>query len=370
MLNIIENFFSNKCYVLLEPSFLTELVETARKKVSSFSKLSEISDIYPTTFSTYKNSKERAISFSKLAILLDISQLKLFKDHILSVRTSRSGYNLSSKILFNDKSWKIFDKWDHYLLGVLASDGHVFNSNFYFRQTIKDVEFSAVQIFTLFNLVKKIHYNDKKIHFYITEDKSSRYGGPQNKIIFSSAPFNIFLSDILSMKFDTNYSIPFWLDSNKSYAYSWLGGLTDGDGSVIHSYDKKYNRFISRWDICNGAIEPLISIKNLLEIFFGEIKSNPNLGSKGKYVFNVGTMKNLSKLLPSILPTIVIERKRKKIIQLLDYLNDKGFGIKIDKKQRTTRNPIMDDVVRFLEENSWLKKLTNYERLETYGEIL
>ena len=78
----------------------------------------------------------------------------------------------------------------------------------------------------------------------------------------------------------------------------------------------------------------------------------------------------MSKYFSDILPYIFIERKRERIIQALDYFKDRGHKVKIPKKQRNTRHPKMDEIVEFLKDEKYLKKLVNWHRLETFGKTI
>lgn len=369
MLKTLEDNFGNKLYITLKPEILKELVETARNKTQSYVELARLCNCHSTQFCSYRRGIKRATNYKMISKLVKIGNYSIKKEDILGIIRTCRGYDLKGNLIFMEKPWKIFDEWDHYLLGCLASDGYVGKGNFYFRQTIKDVEFSALQIFTLYNLVKKIH--SKKIHFYIYPDSSKRFGGVQNRMIFSSILLEIFFNKILDLRFDTDYNAPSWFSYDNSNIYAWLAGLTDGDGYIVNNYNKKWNYDRWNWRLFNGNINPFYAIKDLLEKIYNiQINSRPRLDTKNKYIFSLGSMEILSKFLPKILPYIVIRRKRERIIQAIDHLNKKGFDIKIPENQRTTRNPIMGEVVRFLKERNLIEKLVNWEELESYGKNL
>jgi len=304
-------------------------------------------------------------SIDRIMKLLEITNTVLDKNDFAYVQRKGSGYRMPANLIFSENPWSILNDWDYYVLGAIATDGSIHKSNIYFKISPKDVEFSAAYLFNLTNFAEKIH--QQRVHLYVGLDKSKRLGGPMNSITLGSKGFIIFLQKILSLSLKTNYNVPNF-DSEKYSLYSWLGGLTDGDG-YIWRHKNEYGLYWF-WDVSNGNIEPLKRIKLFLDDSVVKTFREPSFQGKGKYSLRITNMRFCSIFFPKILPYIIIERKRKRIIQALDYLSDKGFDIKVPEKQRNTRNPIMDNVVVFLREREWLTKLQNYEKLETYGEIL
>lgn len=187
------------------------------------------------------------------------------------LKLQRHKYILPACLLFLKNPPSIFDSWDNYLLGSIASDGCVFNNTIFFHINPEDVEFSAIQVYTLAKLGEKIH--DQDTHISIGIDKGKGWGKPTTMVALSSIMLITFFERILKVKFGTNYSIPYWLFENEIAIYPWLAGLIDGDGYIWRSKDK----YREKWflDIYNGNDEPLLNLKRLINQHISPSNSRP-----------------------------------------------------------------------------------------------
>lgn len=365
MLNKITEIFGEKgSYIALRPDVMRKLIVESRKKFQSYNELGKFLGCSDTYLCQYKRNKSVAVSIDKIIKLLKINNIILTESDFNYIQRSRSGYRMPLEIIFSEKQWSILDDWDHYILGAIATDGCVYKGNIYFKISPKDVEFSAVQIYNLVKLAEKIH--QQHVNIYVGIDRGKRLGEPTTSVTLGSISLILFLQKVLVLNFSTDYNIPGWFDSNSEFVYSWLAGVTDGDVDIWRDKNKYGSYWF--WRISNGAINSLENIKLLLERYVTSFNTIPRLESQGKYVLRIQHIKFCQKLFPKILPYVIIERKRRRIIEALDYLTEKGLDVKIPEKQRTTRNPIMNKVVEFLRERGLLEKLQNWERLESYGE--
>jgi len=350
--------------VTLKPEILRKLVLDAHKVIGNYQKLGNMIGCSETEFCRYKKHVSKAVSVNRLSKLSNISGITFDKDDIVGIQRGKLGYKIPFSLVFSEKIWSILDEWDHYILGAIATDGSVYKGNIYFKISPRDVEFSAVQIYSLAKMAEKIH--QQHVNIYVGIDRGKKFGEPTTSVALSSISLIIFLQKVLGLNFSTNYNVPEWFNSNSEYLYPWLAGVTDGDGYVWKT-ENKYGAYWF-WDITNGNINPLNEIKQILEKYVAKFETNPKSEGRGKYKLRIQHIELCRKLFPKILPYIVIERKRRRIIEALDYLAGKGFDIKIPEKQRDTRNPIIDKAVEFLKERNLFKKIQNWERLEVYGE--
>lgn len=306
------------------------------------------------------------MSPQKLLNLQKITSEDITNDNILYIQHGKSrSYKIPGKLIFGDYSSDLTE-WDHYILGAIASDGTVFNGNIYFKINPDDVEFSATQAYCLINLAEKFH--EQKVNLYIGVDKSKKFGRPTTSIALCDSTFVSFLKNILKLNLGTDFNMPYWLFENKGFVNPWLSGLTDGDGDICYFQDKYRIQWF--WRLSNGNMKPLKIVKEVLIKFYSSFDASPRLDSGNKYSLRTSNYDFLVNLFTKILPYVILERKRERIIKTLDYFRQKGFDIKVSEKQRTTRNPIMDKVVEFLRERNLLARLQNWEKLETYGKEL
>jgi hypothetical protein len=358
---ILKKLNRKKLYIKLKPATLRKILEKARSVYGTYKTLYKSIGLSEPRFFEIKRKELTAISSDKLSALLNIVKLELAQDDIIEIKSRPSGYSLPAKLLFIENPFSILDEWDNYLLGAIASDGSVHNGHIYLRTTPYDVEFSAIQIYTLAKLAEKIHGKSVNISVGISKHKGFGQVQLMNSVSISSIMLTLFLQEVLKLKFGTNYSIPHWLYSNKSI-FPWLAGLIDGDGCI--STEGKTNKWYLEVD--NGSLSPLIELKELLAKNIYPFRAEPRKEKlTNKFLLRTSNKEFFRHLFTSLLPFIIIERKRENIIKVLDSLN-----VKIRQEQRTTRNPIMDKVVGFLKERNLLTKLQNWEKLETYGKEL
>jgi len=366
---ILKIFEKEKLFITIKPEILREIVEKGRNIHGTYKELAKVSKVSSSSLHRFTKNVPIAVSSNLLIDLTNSVGAIINKDNIIKIQTNNTSYPLSAKMLFLKYPFSILDELDYYLLGAIASDGSVYSRKISLRISPEDVEFSAIQIFTLTKLAEKVHRQDVHISIGIDRGKK-KFGKPTTDVYISSSIFQIFLEKILKVNFGTNYSVPYWLYANKEFVYPWLAGLADGDGYIWRNINKYGNE---EWflRIDNGSSEPLSNIKKLLTKQICDFSSEPRQ-KKGTndFVLTIATTKILQEVFPRMLPFVFIEQKRERIIQALDYLQQKGIDTKIPESQRTTRNPVMDKIVEFLKERNLLAKLQNWEKLETYGKKL
>ncbi len=360
---IIDIFGDNGTYVSLNPEFMENLITNARMHFQDYKELAYFINCSCGHLFRYKRNPNVAASIDKISKLLELTKTTLNKKDIKYIQRSKSGYPMPSYVAFSEKPWKIIDDWSHYILGSIAADGNVHKGVIGFKISPNDVEFSAMHVYGLLNLAERIH--QRYVNIYIGIDRGERLGKPTTSVALASITLTSFFEKILGLRLDTNYNVPHWVYNNKSF-FSWLGGVTDGDGNIWKSGRDKPYWF---WRVFNGGIEPLIEIKKNLSVFV-KTEARARFEGKGKYVFAIQKLEFIKEIFPKILPYTIIENKRENIIRALDDLENKGYRIEIPDKQRNTRNPIMDNVVDFLKERGLLTKLQNWEKLECYGKVL
>lgn len=361
---IKELFGERGTYIALNPDVIKKLVIEARESFKDYEGLAESLGCSHTYTFRYKRGEKIAISVDKIVKLLEITNSSLRKEDISYIQKSRSGYRMPSDFIFSEIPWRKIDGWSNYLLGAIATDGNVHKGVIGFKISPDDVEFSAMQAYCLLRLAERIHGSDASISVGI--DKGKRLGKPTTSIALSSTTMTIFFEHVLKVRLGTGYNVPHWLNNDRKSMFSWLGGITDGDGNVWKSGKNKDYWF---WRIFNGSIEPLNEISQLVNRLV-EIKAIPRYEGKGKYVFAVQKLDFCKEIFPKVLPYIIIERKRENIIRAIDDLEDRGYEIEIPDIQRNTRNPVMDRVVDFLRERDYLNRFQNWEKLECYGKVI
>lgn len=359
---ITKKLGKEKLYVTINPEVLREMIENAKIVCGTYKEVYQRLGICESSIFKMKRGNPTAVSSHTILNLMNLTNMKITLSDIIDIRSRPSGYSLPANLIFMKNPFYILNDWDNYLLGAIASDGSICDGHIYLRIAPYDVEFSAVQIYTLANLTERINKESVKITIGTSECEGFGKIGILNSVSMGNIMLTIFLENILKVKLNTNYSIPYWLYSNRQLSYPWLAGLIDGDGCVSINKNK------DKWylEISNGNVSPLTELKNLLVQNICYFKTKPRKEKlTEKYLLRTSSNKLFQKLAPKILPFVIIERKRERIIQVLDHLN-----IKIPKMQRTTRNSVMDEVVKFLKERNLLTRLQNWEKLETYGKDL